>query len=241
VKLGGFWSKQPPFESVEIGLFPQKKPINEMISFLFILFDRILSGLVQFLVRFINRLFKLVLGSKQYLKTRELILYIANKLDSKDNYGGTLLNKALYFIDNVNYLRAGKPISEFTYIKQDFGPTPDPSQWMFIKQALLDSGDAIVKEQNYFGRVQKRLIATRSADISHFASEEIDLINQIILDIGDWSAVQVSDYSHKYPAWIAANDKERLPFYTFLLSSKAPSEKDIEWAKSELKSGLHGQ
>lgn len=196
------------------------------------------SGFGQFLVKFIERLFKLVRSSKQYLKTKELILYVASKLDSKDNFGGTLLNKALYFIDNVNYLRTGKPISEFTYVKQEFGPTPEPSQWLSIRQSLLDSGAAILKEQNYFGRLQKRLIATRIADISHFTSEEVDLINGIISSIEDWTAVQVGEYSHKYLAWVAANDKERLPFFTFLLSSKPPVESDIEWAKSELK-GVH--
>jgi hypothetical protein len=180
-------------------------------------------------------------GSKRYIKTKELILYIATRLESKDNYGGTLLNKALYFVDNVNYLRTGKAISDFTYVKQEFGPTPDPGKWVSVRRELLDSGDAFVKEQDYFGRIQKRLIARRDADLSHFTSEEIDLINQIILNIGDWSASQVSDYSHKYLAWIAARDKEALPFYTFLLSSKAPSEQDIEWAKSELKSGIQGQ
>jgi hypothetical protein len=193
-----------------------------------------ISGLARFIVKFI-RLFKLVSDAQRYVKTKELILYIANKLDSKDNYGGTLLNKALYFIDNVNYLRTGSPISDFTYVKQEFGPTPEPSQWLAIKQMLLESGEAIVKEQNYFGRVQKRLIATRDADISHFSSEEIDLINEIISSIGDWTAVQASDYSHQYPAWLAAEDRERLPFYTFLLSAKPPSDKDIEWAKAELK------
>lgn len=196
------------------------------------------SGFDQFIVKFIKRLFNPVQGSEQYLKTKELILYVANKLESKDNYGGTLLNKALYFIDNVNYLRTGKPISDFTYVKQEFGPTPEPNKWLSVRQSLLDSGAAILKEQNYFGRLQKRLIATRIADISHFTSEEIDLINGIISSIGDWTAVQVSEYSHTYPAWVAASDKERLPFFTFLLSSKPPMESDIEWAKSELK-GVH--
>lgn len=191
----------------------------------------------HFIVKFIYiSFFQLVSGSQQYRKTRELILYVASKLSQKENYGGTLLNKALYFIDNVNYLKTGKSVSHFTYVKQDFGPTPEPAQWLQMREGLLDSKDAIMIEQDYFGRVQKRLIATREADISHFSSEEIDLINKIILSIGDWTAVQVSEFSHKYPAWQAADDKERLPLFTFLISSKMPSEKDIEWAKSELKS-----
>jgi hypothetical protein len=214
------------------------KPLATSIAIPSAIFEGKLSGPAQFIVKFISTLFRRLPKSRQHIKTKELILYIANKLDSKDNFGGTLLTKALYFVDSVNYLRTGNPISKFTYVKQEFGPTPDPKLWMSIRQELLDSGEAIVKEQDYFGRVQKRLIATRTADITHFSSEEIDLINQIILNIGDWSASQVSDYSHKYLAWIAADNKESLPFYTFLLSSRTPSEKDIAWAKSELKSGL---
>lgn len=169
-----------------------------------------------------------------YQKTRELILYVAGKLCVKPNYGSTILNKALYFIDNVHYLRTGQPISEFHYEAHNFGPTPSPTQFLYIKQILIDSGDAEVQEIEYFGRVQKRLMAKRKANLNDFSGEEIEVIDSILATIEDWKATQASDLTHLYPAWQAAKNRELMPFYTFLISCKQPSEEEISWAKLEL-------
>lgn len=175
-----------------------------------------------------------VFSSTQHARTSELILYIATKLCSKPNYGSTLLNKALYFIDNIQYLKTGKPISDFTYVAQEFGPTPEPSQFLQVKQQLLDGGHAEMQEIEYYGRIQKRLLAKRDANLKDFSGEEIELVDNIISTIEDWDATHASEITHKYPAWQAASDREKLPFYTFLITKKAPSEEDIAWAKGEL-------
>jgi len=173
-------------------------------------------------------------GNKTHRKTKELIIYLAGKLAVKDNYGGTLLNKALYFIDNVSYLKTGLPVSELTYIKQEFGPTPAPSLFLSIRDQLVLNGEAEIAEVEYFGRIQKKLVAKREADLKFFTAAEIALVDSILFSVQDWTGIQASDISHKFPAWQAAENKEPLPFFTFLLSAKDPSEEDIKWALSQI-------
>lgn len=174
-------------------------------------------------------------GSKRWKKTRELILYLAGKLATRENYGSILLNKALYFADNISYLKHGNPISEFQYVKQSFGPTPDPAMLLSVRDQLVKAGEIEVAEVEYFGRIQKKVIAKRQADVSLFSVDEIVIIDDVVSKIQNMSAAQISELSHQFPAWKVAKDREELPFFTFLLSSKTPTDADIQWAKAELK------
>lgn len=175
-----------------------------------------------------------MLGSKTHIKSKELMLLIAYRLGNKSNYGATVLNKALYFIDNINYLKTGRPISELKYIKQEHGPTPDPSIFLSLREEMISANDVDIVTVEFFGRNQKKMLAKREPNMSLFDSEEIEIIDQLLSEISDKNATEISDIAHTYPAWIAASDKEPLPFYTFLLSSKTPTEGDIEWAKSQM-------
>src|SRR6266542_1678237 len=74
-------------------------------------------------------------------KTVELIIYISSRLKDKPNYGSTLLGKSLCLIDSMSYLKRGEPITELKYIKQDFGPTPDPATFLQIRDTLVANGD----------------------------------------------------------------------------------------------------
>ena len=172
------------------------------------------------------------LGGTVGPKSRELVLFIAHRLGTKERYGATMLNKALYFIDNVYYLKTGKPISDFKYVRQDFGATPDPAQFMPLRDELVNSNEAESLEREFFGRIQKKLMAKREPNLDLFEKEEIAFIDEMLAQISEKSATDLSDFAHRYPAWKAASDKEELPFFTFLLSSKTPNQDDIDWAKS---------
>jgi len=170
----------------------------------------------------------------QLNKTEELIIYIASRLHDRPNYGSTLLGKSLCLIDSMNYLIKGKPISDLEYIKQERGPTPDPSGFLSIRDKLETKGELQKVETDYFGRTQIRYIAKREPFIDVFEKEELVLINDVIESIGDTNATDISDYTHTFIAWIFANNKERLPFYTFLLTNKEPDLKDYKWAEKTI-------
>jgi hypothetical protein len=168
-------------------------------------------------------------------KAVELIVYICYRLKEKSNYGSTLLGKILYFIDSMSYLKLGKPITTFKYIKQEFGPTPMPAMFLPIRNGLVDSGDLEKIASEYFGRTQVKFIAKRVANIEVFEKNELVIINEVIDQISDHNATQISDYTHQFLAWILANNKEELPNYTFLLTNKDPDNSDVDWAKKSIK------
>jgi hypothetical protein len=168
-------------------------------------------------------------------RTTELIIYISDKLKNKSNYGSTLLSKALCFIDAMSYLKTGKPISNLTYIKQEFGPTPEPSKYLSIRDHLTKTEELEKVETFYFGKKQTKFIAAREANIRVFDTDEIVLIDDVLESICELNAATISDFTHQFISWIFANHKEELPFYTFLLSKTEPEKKDYTWANQAIK------
>ncbi len=170
----------------------------------------------------------------KHSKTRELFLYIANKLKDVETYGATMLNKAFYFIDNLYYLKEGHPITEFSYIKQDFGATPDPYLFLKLKDELKRNDEIKEIESPYYNHTQKRCLPTRNADLSVFSLDEIEIIDSVLDLLKDKNATQLSFISHSHPSWQFARQNEELPYYSFLLSSLNPTEDDISWAKKSI-------
>lgn len=168
-------------------------------------------------------------------KTIELIIYISSKLKDKPKYGATQLGKALCLTDVVSYLKAGQQVTDLTYIKQEFGPTPNPRQFLPTRNFLIENGDAELIEVPYFGLMQAKLIPKRAANIELFTKEEIILIDEVIESISDQNAVDISNYTHRFLAWNFAEDKEELPLFSFLLTSADPETKDLEWAEESIK------
>lgn len=168
-------------------------------------------------------------------KTKELILYLTHLLQDSETWGATMLNKALYLIDNHAYLHNGSKISGFTYIKQKYGPTPAPTQFFNLRSELLAEGTIVEdNDRTYFQHTQRRLIATREPNRDLFQDWEHDIIKSISDAIFSATAKGLSDYTHDSSiAWQVADDREELPTCTFLLTQIPPSEKTIQWAYRE--------
>jgi len=168
-------------------------------------------------------------------RTVELVLYVAEKLNSQPTYGATLLNKALYLIDNIAYLKFEHPISKLNYVKQDRGATPAPNQFLSLRDDLVKKNHLQEVKADFFGFVQKRYIPLRQPDINVFDKEEIVLIDQVLGMLAAHNASSISDLSHKHVSWQVSENMDELPFYSYLLTSRPPNELDIKWAQEEIK------
>jgi hypothetical protein len=169
------------------------------------------------------------------LKTVELIIYITAKWRDKPKCGAIHLNKALCLSDVFSYRQTGKQITNLTYIKQEFGPTPNPRQFLPIRNFLIEQGDAELLDVHYFGQVQKRLVPKRPPNLELFTKDEIVLIDQVLEEIAEKSATDLSDYTHRMLAYNFADEKEELPLFSFLLTSVDPEPEDYEWAEKTIK------
>jgi hypothetical protein len=164
-------------------------------------------------------------------KSTELVIYIAQELKDSPNYGAILLNKSLYYIDLMQYLTNGTTVSDFQYIHQKDGPTPEARRFMTLLRLLQENGDIEIVTVPFFQYKQKKVLAKRPANIQVFEKEEIVLINDVLKKIGELTAREASDKTHDLLAWRLSEMGETLPNYTFLLTSKEPEFDDYEWAQ----------
>ena len=138
-------------------------------------------------------------------KFKEVFLYIINKIGSKYNVGQTVLYKILYFIDFDYYEKYEEQLIGAKYIKNTFGPTP--VDFAKIVRQMQKDGDCEEVKSKYFEREQTKYLPRRKADISCLSAQELEHINVTIKKYADWSATELSNYSHKDVPWIAADDK----------------------------------
>lgn len=110
----------------------------------------------------------------RHYKLKQLIIYLSSKLSSKQNFGETLLNKLLYFIDFDYYERTGSLITDEEYVKLPYWPVPNN-----IKEILSSmQKDGLIKitTREYFWKNQKTIVPLIDADVSFL--EEIDKNNR---------------------------------------------------------------
>ena len=160
-------------------------------------------------------------------KFRELILYIADKCSDDPDFGATKLNKILFYSDFMMYGKSGKPITGATYFKLPKGPAP--KKLVPIRKQMETEQLLAVQIKERFGKEQHRAIPLRQADLSKFDAVEISLVDEVIKTFCGANAETASSVSHREMGWQIAASKEDIPYEAVFLSSKPPTEDEIEY------------
>ena len=158
----------------------------------------------------------------------ELMLYVAKRCQFDPNFGGTKLNKILFYSDFCSFGRRGKPITGAEYVKQEFGPIP--KRLVPVRQQLEQRKEAAVQKVDFLGREQQRLVALREPDLSLFTGEEIALVDEVIEYLKGKTAKEVSELSHNR-IWRVARLGHSIPYEAVFVSDDNPTEGDIERGK----------
>lgn len=122
----------------------------------------------------INKTQKKLNTKDGHYKLKQLIIYLSAKLSAKQNFGETLLNKLLYFIDFDYYERTGSLITDEEYVKLPYGPIPNNMKK--ILTSMQKDGLIKIINREYFGKTQKTIIPLVDADVSFL--EQIDVKNR---------------------------------------------------------------
>jgi hypothetical protein len=170
-------------------------------------------------------------GAVDKAKAENLILHICREMENCPEFGAIVLAKVLYYVDHAHYLKYGKKLTGFSYVKQKLGPTPKPSEFLPIRERLISSKRIEEKPKEYFGRIQKRLHAVGDPDLSAFTQEEVALIGSIINSLTGVSGKSASDLTHEELSWKLASQMEELPDYAYLLTEAQLGQTDLDWAK----------
>jgi hypothetical protein len=161
---------------------------------------------------------------------RELILYLARLSETDPKCGRTKLNKLLFYADFTAYRTLGKAISDQPYQKLENGPAP--KRFLPVVRALEEEKACAWVDQDYYGKPLKKLIPLREPDLSVFRPEEVELIRSTVEDLRDLNATEVSDLSHRFLGWQAAELYEEIPYNTVFVDDPRPlSPEEMEWAR----------
>jgi hypothetical protein len=158
-------------------------------------------------------------------KMRELILYLAVQSEQDPRFSSTKLNKLLFYCDFAAYRDLGRSITGHLYQKLPFGPAP--KAMLPILDQMKRDRDCVEIERDHFGRTQRRVQASRQPEISLFSAEELRLADQILMNLWDSTAAEVSDLSHDFIGWKVAAFNEVIPYETvFVGDPETPVSED---------------
>jgi hypothetical protein len=162
-------------------------------------------------------------------KFEELILYVARESQDDRRCGATKLNKILFYADFMAYHKLGQSITGQKYQKLERGPAP--KRVVPVVESMVSRGFCAWAERSYFGFPLKKLIALREPDVSVFSAEELDVARTVISELWDLNATEVSDLSHRFVGWQAAEIGEEIPYETVFVDEPRPLTQEEEaWA-----------
>lgn len=126
-------------------------------------------------------------------RLKNLLLYILGKMG--DTFQ-TKMNKVLFYIDFLSYRERGMAISGLAYNAIDFGPVPQ--RWDRVYSAFdeVEQQIKLVHDQECVA-----LTTTVAADMGGFTTEEKAIIDEVCEKMKGLSAHDISDLSHREPAW----------------------------------------
>lgn len=143
-------------------------------------------------------------------KFKNVLLYILEKCAGKPNVGETVLNKLLYFSDFNYYELYEEHLTGAKYRKLPYGPVPQNLNT--IIQEMLETDKIKRVKTEYHGFPQTRYIPLKKADLTVLMASEKEVIDKVIEQMSDWSAVAISNYSHKDMPWLASKEGEDINY-----------------------------
>lgn len=134
-------------------------------------------------------------------KLREVLLYVLNKVGAKPNVGETVLYKLIYFIDMDYYEKHEKSITGLTYIHNTYGPSP-VNDFRAVVNDMRTHDELDIVETKFFNNKQKKYLPQTTPDLQALSASEIKHIDEELARLGDKTAAELSDLSHKDTPWI---------------------------------------
>jgi antitoxin SocA-like protein len=167
------------------------------------------------------------MANDSHNRTRELILYLAERSSDDPRFGRVKLAKLLFLSDFGAYGEFGESITGACYRKKPHGPMAD--EQLLAERDLKGSGSIEVQEVGRYMYTQKRIVAKRKAQIDWLSKDQLALVDEVIQRHWDDDATGLSNLSHAFPGYEIAQDGEEIPYHAVFISREPPSQEDIDW------------
>jgi uncharacterized phage-associated protein len=163
-------------------------------------------------------------------KLVELITYIATQFEGKPRFGLTKLAKILYFSDFRSYYQLGAPITGTAYRRFPYGPLPTE-----MYMAIRTSPHLAIANEASGDMAQQRVLSARAADLAVFSRAEKEIIAQVIAELAELNALEVSAMSHS-TAWASVPEGAHIPYQAaFLGDPEDLTQEDVEFVAELLR------
>lgn len=159
----------------------------------------------------------------------ELVLYISQQFEEGEKFGQTKLNKILFWSDFIRYGRAGEPITNQDYQREDFGPINRAAKP--VQDKLEDSGDLERRRERVGDEEQERPVALREPNLEMFSAPEKEIVDEVIEALRDVSAREASELSHRFAGWRATPEGEPIPYETVFVSNRELTDAERHYAR----------
>lgn len=143
-------------------------------------------------------------------KFKQVLLYLLEHCAGKPNVGQTVIYKLLYFADFNFYEMYEEQMTGATYRRQQYGPVP--VEFTSIMKDMEKHGEIKEIKDNYYDFPQKRYIPLKKADLNQLKASEKEVLDQVISQLSDKCAADISAYSHEDMPWKATKDGEVLDY-----------------------------
>ncbi len=164
----------------------------------------------------------------QVEKLREVLLYVLQKVGAKPNVGETVLYKLLYFIDFDYYEKYGKSITGLTYVRNTYGPTPKLQTFTGVVNAMKKASELDVVETKFFKHTQKKYLPVIEPKFEELSAQELAHIDEELARLGDKTATELSNLSHRDMPWLATQDKKPIEYQLAMYRTTETSVKKPE-------------
>ena len=140
-------------------------------------------------------------------------MYILSKSVNKPSFGKTVLCSIMYFVDFNNYELTGKLLTNETYIKSKRGIKP--IHFREITEELISKNRLFFRKEPYYNRTIHKYYPLIIPSIK-FTAQELDIINNCLIKLGNNNATSITQYATKDPPIIIAKPGEEIDFrYVF--------------------------
>jgi len=143
-------------------------------------------------------------------KFKNVLLYILERSAGKPNVGETVLYKLLYFSDFNYYELYEEQMTGANYRKLTYGPVPQRMD--SILNQMIDDGQLQRIKTEFHGYPQSRYIPLIKADLTQLKASEVEVIDNVLYQMSDWSAAMISEYSHGDKPWKATGMNEDMDY-----------------------------
>ncbi|MDR2624521.1 MAG: SocA family protein [Methanobrevibacter sp.] len=152
-------------------------------------------------------------------KIKQFIHYIIHKCEGKPNFGKTVLLKLMYFSDFNNYELYETQITDETYIKRKWEPIP--SHFDDICEELKNEEKIESKQVPVITHDRNWHYSLKEPDTLLLSKNELEVIDDVLDNLSNMTAAEISEYSHGDKPWRVAKFHETLdPEFVFYRNEK---------------------